>query len=162
MKGFNMSDKYSAYHSEFPIFEDLHGKQMGVQYKGEDGFTGKIGADNTYRKNGGSAFTPERTRYQVALAQKLNDFKVYGDIAGKKGWDPTGRVGLSYQPGNNTKLDAQIYNYDKSRDSFMDRATLQLKAEQQLTDNLKFKAMARAKKDGLGDYRAGLQYTRKF
>ena len=157
-----MADNLSAYHSEFPIYDDVYGKQLGVQYKGEDGFTAKVGADNYYSKNRGSAFLPEKTRYQLALAQQMGDFKAYGDIAGKSGWDPTGRVGVKYKPSSNSAFDAQIYNYDKSRDDFMDRGTLQLKAKYNLTDDVALKLMGRLKQDGVGDTRATVQYKSKF
>lgn len=162
VKPAKQKSNYKEYSYEFPIFDALMGKQLGLQYADDTGFSAKAGVENTYNKFKANPMSSEDLKPQLSLAQRRGDYSVFGDVASMPGLDPTGRVGATYSPDPKTQLTAQLYNYDDTRDNIVDKGTLELRLKKELMDGLLLSGTAAQTKNGLSNYEVGLNYEHKF
>lgn len=157
-------EEYAQYMQDFQIFNQLRGQQHGVQYTTPEGLQAKVGSDTTYRIGLDVPMDPDKQKLQLGLSQKFPDGKVYGDVSMKQGLDPVGRVGVKYTPFDGTGMKVQAYNYDDTRESLAEKATIEASITQKMLSNLYLKAKAshRPSEGGIKDYKATINYKNKF
>lgn len=151
---------YKEFHYDFPIYDAVRSKLLGLEYRGED-WKGKLGVENVYNSIEEPAMKPEDMKLYGSLSKRLGDLSMYGDAAWLPGLDPTGRAGVKYNL-DGTEVKAQISNYDDDREDFMDRAAMELALKKEILDGLEVQAQANFDKDGYKGSYVGAQYHAGF